>query len=165
MNCRIVLYIEKKCFNKNLVACGSVKKSMFLPGSFFINPTISLFSPLPLFCRSPENIYLKLISVIRKYSLHGIKKKGKFYAAIIISRRLSYMVLFILFKAGHFISTWENFLSSAGKLAIPPFWFVILSSPLIPNQFDLGLPIFLCLPETFLNNIYFLIHHHKLCLR
>ncbi len=69
--------------------------------------------------------------------------------------------LFIVFNAGFFISIWEIFLSSAGKLAIPPFWFVILSSPLIPNQFDLGLPIALCLPVTFLKNIYFLIHQHK----
>ena len=74
-------------------------------------------------------------------------------------------LLFIVFKAGFIISTWEIFLSSAGKLAIAQFWFVILSSPLIPNQYDLGLPISLCLPETFLKNIYFLIHHHKPCVR
>jgi len=60
--------------------------------------------------------------------------------------------LFIVLKAGFIISTWEIFLSSAGKLAIPRFWFVILSSPLIPNQFDLGLPIALCLSATFLPN-------------
>gem|GEM_PF-5565127 len=74
-------------------------------------------------------------------------------------------LLFIVFHAGLIISAWEIFLSSAGKLAIPPFWFVILSSSLIPNQFDLGLPIALCLPETFLKNIYFLMHQHKPCVR
>ena len=62
------------------------------------------------------------------------------------------MVLYILFKAGLIISTWETFLSSAGKQTAPPFWFFILSSPLIPNQFDLGLPSALRLPKIFLSN-------------
>ena len=93
--------------------------------------------------------FLKLISVIRKYFLHVIKKTGNLKAEIIIISRLFYMVLYILFKAGLIISTWETFLSSAGKQTPPPFWFVILSSPLISNQFDLGLAITLCLPETF----------------
>jgi len=70
-------------------------------------------------------------------------------------------LLFIVFQAGFFISIREIFFSSAGKQIIPQFLFVILSSPVIPKQFDLGLPIALRLPETFLNNIYFLIHQHK----
>jgi len=69
--------------------------------------------------------------------------------------------LFIVLKAGLIINIWEIFLFSAGKQTPPPFWFVILSLSLIPNQFDLGLPVTLCLPETFLKNIYFLIHQHK----
>ncbi len=40
-------------------------------------------------------------------------------------------------------------LSGAGKETTTLFLFSFLSSPLIPDQFDLGLPIALCLPETF----------------
>ncbi len=95
--------------------------------------------------------FLKLISVIGKYFLHVIKKTGNLKAEIIIISRLFNMgLLFIVFNAGFFISIWEIFLSSAGKLAIPQLWFgSFLSSPLIPNQSDLGLPIALRLPETF----------------
>ena len=70
-------------------------------------------------------------------------------------------LLFIVFHAGLIINTWEISLCSAGKETITLFWFPLLSSPLIPNKFDLGLPIALCLPVTFLKNIYFLIHQHK----
>ncbi len=61
-------------------------------------------------------------------------------------------LLFIVFNAGFFISIREIFLSSAGKQTAPPFWFVVRSSSLIPNQFDLGVPIVMCLPKVFLSN-------------
>ena len=74
-------------------------------------------------------------------------------------------LLFIVFHAGLIINTWEIFLSSAGKETITLFWFPFLSSPLIPNQFDLGLPVTLCHPKTFHSKYLFLIHQHKPCVR
>ena len=83
---------------------------------FFLDLKLNLFHLCHYFCRPPENIYLKLISVIRKYFLHGIKKKGKFIAEIIIISRLFHMgLLFIVFKAGLIINTWEFFCLLPGK--------------------------------------------------
>jgi len=66
-------------------------------------------------------------------------------------------LLYIVFQAWFIIRAWEIFLSSAGKQIIPQFLFVFLLSPVIPNQFDLGLPIALCLPETFLSKYLFFV--------